>query len=244
MIFMMKYLKLATLLLILNLIGILGFWISEDRLLGSIALIISIAFSVVSLLVLTEKSDDFVEHSSKITSRPIIGKPTPQDKVAILFLGCVIFLIPCLYFRSENFTFSAIFVIQLVLLLIILSRTYLAFLSSKFISTPINFIHHELENTGTLEQRKIQLTVQYSYSVGDKEYSSFRIRYPFWFVTNKRKLLLAQKIKSGEVINCYVNPRNFKQAVLIKGFEISDIPWYLIYIFFVAFTITMYVVEH
>ena len=159
---MNRHFRMALLLLLLNVLGIGGFWFSTDKVLGTIVLVLSIAFSVLLILLLKTKDDNYAEISKDEGKRRFMDKLTPQNKIAIFFLSCVIFLIPSLYFKSQDFTFGSIFTIQIFLLLIFVKNTYFALLSFNFISTPINTIHHELENTGSLEQRKIELTVQYS----------------------------------------------------------------------------------
>jgi hypothetical protein len=120
---------------------------------------------------------------------------------------------------------------------------YYGFTSAKWTKTPIKSISTEIEDVGDLTQKKIQLTVMYEYEFRSKTYKNHKIRYPFWSVTNNKKIALHTEIKSGNVNFCYVNPKKNEQASLLKGFEPSDIPWYAIHLAFIFFCTLIYLIK-
>jgi hypothetical protein len=162
-----------------------------------------------------------------------INELTPSNKIAICCLAWVTAFAPAIYLNSSSVAFGTLLVLNIWLLSIMLYNSYLAIQSIFFIEVPIKNISAEIDDVGSLEQRKIQLTVRYEYEINSYVFKSYRIRYPFWFVADKPKIYFSKKINSNSINFCYVNPKNHKQAVLIRGFELADIPWFIIYIAFV-----------
>ncbi|MES2823242.1 MAG: hypothetical protein V4732_06560 [Pseudomonadota bacterium] len=175
--------------------------------------------------------------------RKFIGELTSSDKMFIYCLLWLMAFIPAIYFNSRLLAFTTLGLFNLWILAILLRNMYYGFASVSWTKTPIKTISSDIEDAGDLTQKKIQLTVTYEYDFRFKAFKNHKIRYPFWSVTDNKKIALHTEIKSGNVIFCYVNPKKNHQASLLKGFEPSDIPWYVIYLAFTFFSIIIYLIK-
>lgn len=175
--------------------------------------------------------------------RKFIGELTSSDKTFIYCLLWLMAFIPAIYFNSMLLAFSTLGLFNFWILAILLCNMYYGFTSANWTKTSIKSISTEIEDVGDLTQKKIQLTVTYEYEFRSKTYKHHKIRYPFWSVTDKKKVALHNEIKLGNVNFCYVNPKKNDQASLFKGFEPSDIPWYLIYLAFTFFSTIIYLIK-